>query len=119
MPSINLSNSRSSWLSAGRVIAILATGLLLGDYFPWFEAGSDTAGNQLNELLSNYIGILGLGFAILANMMNRISSLRLYSSSITLRTRTLGMGGVFMRKSWMMIGENVNSTFLGTPQNTP
>jgi len=39
---------------------------LLGDNFPWYEAGRKDAGNQLNELLSNYIGLLGLGFAILA-----------------------------------------------------
>lgn len=52
--------------SLGTIVVFMCSGLLLGGYFPWYEAGRKDAGSQLNELLSNYIGLLGLGFAILA-----------------------------------------------------
>jgi hypothetical protein len=66
VPPINLRDNKSLLYSLGTAMLFILGGLFLGDYFPWYEVGRKDAGSQLNELLSNYIGLLGLGFAILA-----------------------------------------------------
>ncbi len=65
----NIKGKHSLLYAIGTITLLVLIGIVVGNSFPWYSVTRISAIDQLKEIQSNYIGLLGIGFAIFAILL--------------------------------------------------